>query len=225
MLKAPHGSALFTRGETQALATVTLGSGDDEQRYETLNSQNSSRRFMLHYNFPPFSVGETRRLMGLSGAKSGMATSLNVRSRTFYPHRATSATPSASSPMCSHRTAVPRWLPCCAGTMALLCAGVPIKRHVAGVAMGLVSGGDETVVLSDILGDEDHLGDMDFKVCGDEEGITALQMDIKIAGLDQETLSKALEQARQGRLTILRQLQEAISKPHDLPLNAAHPVD
>ena len=175
---------------------------------------------MLHYNFPPFSVGETRRLMGLSRREIGhgylaeraLSHVLPAQSDFGYTIRVVSdvLASNGSSSMAS----------VCAGTMALLCAGVPIKRHVAGVAMGLVSGGDETVVLSDILGDEDHLGDMDFKVCGDEEGITALQMDIKIAGLDQETLSKALEQARQGRLTILRQLQEAISKPHDLPLNA-----
>lgn len=220
VLKAPHGSALFTRGETQALATVTLGSGDDEQRYETLSSQNSSRHFMLHYNFPPFSVGETRRLMGLSRREIGhgylaeraLSHVMPEQSDFGYTIRVVSDVleSNGSSSMAS----------VCAGTMALLCAGVPIKRHVAGVAMGLVSDGDEPVVLSDILGDEDHLGDMDFKVCGDEKGISALQMDIKIAGLDQETLSKALEQARQGRLTILRKLQETVSKPHDLPLNA-----
>ena len=220
VLKTPHGSALFTRGETQALATVTLGSGDDEQRYETLNTQNSSRRFMLHYNFPPFSVGETRRLMGISRREIGhgylaeraLSHVIPAQSDFGYAIRVVSDVleSNGSSSMAS----------VCAGTMALLCAGVPIKRHVAGVAMGLISGGNEPVVLSDILGDEDHLGDMDFKVCGDEEGITALQMDIKVAGLDQETLSKALEQARQGRLTILRKLQEAISKPQDLPLNA-----
>ena len=220
VLKTPHGSALFTRGETQALATVTLGSGDDGQRYETLNSQNSTRHFMLHYNFPPFSVGETRRLMGLSRREIGhgylaeraISHVMPDQSDFGYTIRVVSDVleSNGSSSMAS----------VCAGTMALLCAGVPIKRHVAGVAMGLVSDGNELVVLSDILGDEDHLGDMDFKVCGDEEGISALQMDIKIAGLDQETLSKALEQARQGRLAILRKLQETIDKPRDLPLNA-----
>lgn len=220
VLKSPHGSALFTRGETQAVATVTLGSADDEQRYETLASQNGSRHFMLHYNFPPFSVGETRRLMGISRREIGhgylaeraLAHVMPEQREFGYTVRIVSDVleSNGSSSMAS----------VCAGTMALLCAGVPIKRHVAGVAMGLVSDNDEMVVLSDILGDEDHLGDMDFKVCGDEEGITALQMDIKVAGLDQATLSKALEQARQGRLTILRKLQETISEPRDLPLNA-----
>ena len=220
VLQSPHGSALFTRGETQALATVTLGSGDDEQRYDTLSSQNSTRQFMLHYNFPPFSVGETRRLMGLSRREIGhgylaeraISHVIPEQSEFGYTVRVVSDVleSNGSSSMAS----------VCAGSMALLCAGVPIKRHVAGVAMGLISDGDETVVLSDILGDEDHLGDMDFKVCGDEEGISALQMDIKIAGLDQETLSEALEQARQGRLIILRKLQETISEARDLPLNA-----
>ncbi len=220
VLKTPHGSALFTRGETQALATVTLGSGDDEQRYETLNSQNSSRHFMLHYNFPPFSVGETRRLMGLSRREIGhgylaeRALSHVIPDQSDFGYTVRVVSDVLASNGSSSMASV------CAGTMALLCAGVPIKRHVAGVAMGLVSDGDEPVVLSDILGDEDHLGDMDFKVCGDEQGISALQMDIKIAGLNRETLRKALAQARQGRLTILRKLQETISKPRDLPLNA-----
>lgn len=220
VLKAPHGSALFTRGETQALATVTLGSSDDEQRYETLGSPNSTRHFMLHYNFPPFSVGETRRLMGLSRREIGhgylaeRAISHVIPEQSDFGYTIRVVSDVLESNGSSSMASV------CAGTMALLCAGVPIKRHVAGVAMGLISGEDETVVLSDILGDEDHLGDMDFKVCGDEEGISALQMDIKIAGLDQETLSRALEQARQGRLTILHKLQETISEPRDLPLNA-----
>ena len=220
ILKSPHGSALFTRGETQAVATVTLGSGDDEQRFETLGTQNSSYRFMLHYNFPPYSVGETRRLMGLSRREIGHGY-LAERAlahvipdvRDFgYTIRVVSEIleSNGSSSMAS----------VCAGTMALLHAGVPIKRHVAGVAMGLISSGDDVVILSDILGDEDHLGDMDFKVCGDEEGITALQMDIKIGGLNKETLTKALEQARQGRLTILKKLQDTISEPRDLPMNA-----
>ena len=220
VLKSPHGSALFTRGETQAVATVTLGSGDDEQRFETLGTQNSSYRFMLHYNFPPYSVGETRRLMGLSRREIGhgylaeraLAHVIPEAQDFGYTIRVVSEIleSNGSSSMAS----------VCAGSMALLHAGVPIKRHVAGVAMGLISSGDDVVILSDILGDEDHLGDMDFKVCGDEEGITALQMDIKIGGLGKETMAKALEQARQGRLTILRKLQETISEPRDLPMNA-----
>ena len=170
VLKTPHGSSLFTRGETQALATVTLGSGDDEQRLDTIAAQNSSNRFMLHYNFPPFSVGETKRLMGLSRREMGhgylaeraLQHVIPAAADFGYTIRVVSEVleSNGSSSMAS----------VCAGTMALLHAGVPIKKHVAGIAMGLVCDAEgEVVVLTDILGDEDHLGDMDFKVCGDEE--------------------------------------------------------
>lgn len=221
VLKSPHGSSLFTRGETQAMATVTLGSGDDEQRFENLGTQqNSSYRFMMHYNFPPYSVGETRRLMGLSRREIGhgylaeRALSHIIPEAADFGYTIRVVSEVLESNGSSSMATV------CAGTMALLHAGVPIKRHVAGVAMGLISDGQQTVVLSDILGDEDHLGDMDFKVCGDEQGITALQMDIKVSGLARETLEQALEQARQGRLLILKNLQETIKEPCDLPLNA-----
>lgn len=221
VLRSPHGSSLFTRGETQAMATVTLGSGDDEQRFENLGTQqNSSYRFMLHYNFPPYSVGETRRLMGLSRREIGhgylaeRALSHIIPEATDFGYTIRIVSEVLESNGSSSMASV------CAGTMALLHAGVPIKSHVAGVAMGLISDGERTVVLSDILGDEDHLGDMDFKVCGDEQGITALQMDIKVSGLAKETLEQALEQARQGRLLILKKLQETIKDPRDLPLNA-----
>ena len=220
LLKSPHGSAMFTRGETQAIATVTLGSGDDEQRMDTIIAQNSSNRFMLHYNFPPFSVGETKRLMGLSRREIGHGylaeralQHVIPEARDFgYTVRVVSEVleSNGSSSMAS----------VCAGTMALLHAGVPIKKHVAGIAMGLVCEGNDTVVLTDILGDEDHLGDMDFKVCGDADGITALQMDIKIDGLARETMRTALEQARQARLAILAQLKEAIPEPSELSKNA-----
>ena len=221
LLGSPHGSSLFTRGETQAMATVTLGTGDDEQRFENLSTQQSSSyRFMLHYNFPPYCVGETRRLMGLSRREIGhgylaeraLSHIIPEVSDFGYTIRIVSEVleSNGSSSMAS----------VCAGTMALLHAGVPIKSHIAGVAMGLISDGERTVVLSDILGDEDHLGDMDFKVCGDEHGITALQMDIKVSGLAKETLEQALEQARQGRLLILKELQKTIKEPCDLPLNA-----
>ncbi|MDE3269183.1 MAG: polyribonucleotide nucleotidyltransferase [Pseudomonadota bacterium] len=220
VLKSPHGSSMFTRGETQAIATVTLGSGDDEQRMDTIIAQNSSSRFMLHYNFPPYSVGETKRLIGLSRREMGHGylaeralQHVIPEARDFgYTIRVVSEVleSNGSSSMAS----------VCAGTMALLHAGVPIKKHVAGIAMGLVCDSDNIVVLTDILGDEDHLGDMDFKVCGDEDGITALQMDIKVDGLSQDTMRLALEQARQARLAILSQLKETIPKPGELSKNA-----
>ncbi|MGD9175821.1 MAG: polyribonucleotide nucleotidyltransferase [Desulfobacterales bacterium] len=212
LLPRPHGSALFTRGETQVLGVLTLGSGQDEQRVETLYGE-EFRPFMLHYNFPPYSVGETRRISGPSrrdighGGLSSRAIEriLPDKEKFDYTIRLVSEVlesngSSSMGTVCS----------CC---MALMDGGVPIKGPVAGIAMGLVKEDDQVVILSDILGDEDHTGDMDFKVTGTETGITALQMDIKIHELSEEIMQKALEQARVGRLFILKKMLEAISEP------------
>ncbi len=201
-LPRPHGSALFTRGETQVQGILTLGSGLDEQRIETLNGQ-TMRQFMLHYNFPPFSVGEVRRAGGPSRRDIGHG---NLASRALEKIIPDSADfeytirlvgevleSNGSSSMGT----------VCAGTLALMDGGVPIKAPVSGIAMGLIKDGDNMAVLSDILGDEDHFGDMDFKVAGPKEGITALQMDIKIKELPKEVMVKALHQAKAGRLHIL----------------------
>lgn len=214
LLPRPHGSALFTRGETQVMGILTLGSGQDEQRIESLNGD-EVRPFMLHYNFPPYSVGECKRPGGPSRRDIGHGTLaaraiekvLPVKGSFEYTIRLVSEVleSNGSSSMGT----------VCAGTMALMDGGVPIKAPVSGIAMGLVSDGSTTVILSDILGDEDHTGDMDFKVAGTREGVTALQMDIKIKELSSDVLTKALEQARQGRLHILDQMNLAIQKPRE----------
>jgi polyribonucleotide nucleotidyltransferase len=212
LLPRPHGSALFTRGETQVLGVLTLGSGQDEQRVETLYGE-EFRQFMLHYNFPPYSVGETRRISGPSRRDIGHG-GLSTRAiQKILPDKETfdytirlvsevleSNGSSSMGTVCS----------CC---MALMDGGVPIKAPVAGIAMGLVKEGDQVVILSDILGDEDHTGDMDFKVTGTEAGITALQMDIKIHELSKDIMQSALEQARQGRIFILNKMLETIKEP------------
>ena len=201
-LPRPHGSALFTRGETQVLGTLTLGSGRDEQRVETLGGE-ETRAFMLHYNFPPYSVGECKRPGGPSRRDVGHG---NLATRALervlpdaenfeYTIRLVGEV-MESNGSSSMGTV-------CAGTLALMDGGVPIKEPVSGIAMGLVKEGDKTVVLSDILGDEDHFGDMDFKVAGTRTGITALQMDIKIRELSRDVLIKALTQAKEGRIHIL----------------------
>jgi polyribonucleotide nucleotidyltransferase len=216
VLKRTHGSALFTRGETQALATVTLGSADDEQRMDSILQANTKKAFMLHYNFPPYSVGEAkplrapgRREVGHGALAYKALEAILPESNKFnYTIRLVSEVleSNGSSSMAT----------VCAGTMALLDAGVPIKQPVAGIAMGLVMEGDKYAVLSDILGDEDHLGDMDFKVTGGQEGITALQMDIKISGLNKKILAEALAQAKEGRQYILKKLVATISEPAEL---------
>ncbi|RYZ57637.1 MAG: polyribonucleotide nucleotidyltransferase [Proteobacteria bacterium] len=216
VLKRTHGSALFTRGETQALATITLGSGDDEQRMDSITQPNATKSFMLHYNFPPYSVGEARPLRGIGRREIGHGalaekalTAVLPAPGTFnYTIRLVSEVleSNGSSSMAT----------VCAGTMALLDAGVPIKQPVAGIAMGLIMEGSKYAVLSDILGDEDHLGDMDFKVTGGQEGITALQMDIKIGGISSAILGEALEQARVGRQFILQKLVAAINTPAEI---------
>jgi polyribonucleotide nucleotidyltransferase len=212
ILPRVHGSALFTRGETQALVACTLGTSEDEQRLELLSGQ-AFKKFMLHYNFPPFSVGEVKPLRGPGRREIGHGAlaeralrGMLPRSEDFpYTLRIVSdiLESNGSSSMAS----------VCGGTLSLMDAGVPIKAPVAGIAMGLVKEGEHIAILSDILGDEDHLGDMDFKVCGTREGITSIQMDIKITGLTTEIMSRALEQARRGRLHILGEMGKAIDAP------------
>ncbi len=210
-----HGSALFTRGETQVLGVLTLGSGRDEQRIETLNNGDTTRAFMLHYNFPPFSVGEVKRAGGPSRRDIGhgdlahraLDRILPLAEDFEYTIRLVGEV-MESNGSSSMGTV-------CAGTLALMDGGVPIKAPVSGIAMGLVKDGDKTVILSDILGDEDHFGDMDFKVAGTTEGITALQMDIKIKELSKDIMETALSQARGGRLHILDEMMKTLDKTRE----------
>ena len=212
ILPRTHGSAMFRRGETQVLAAVTLGSSSDEQKIEALAGE-TFKSFMLHYNFPPYSVGEVRPLRGPGRRDIGHGALAERSVKTVlpkdgeFPYTIRVVSEVLESNGSSSMATV------CGATLALMDAGVPLTDAVAGVAMGLVKEGNEIVVLTDILGDEDHLGDMDFKVTGSEKGITALQMDIKIAGIDREIMRKALEQARQGRIFILGKMQEALPAP------------
>ena len=214
ILPRTHGSALFTRGETQVLGVLTLGSGQDEQRVETLIGE-EHRPFMLHYNFPPYSVGETRRMIGPSrrdighGGLSTRAIEKILPPKEEFDYTIRLVSEVFESNGSSSMGTV------CSGILALMDGGVPIKAPVAGIAMGLVKEGDGVVILSDILGDEDHTGDMDFKVAGTRDGITALQMDIKIHELSADIMKKALEQARVGRLFILDKMIEALKEPRD----------
>ena len=214
-LKSPHGSAVFTRGETQSLTTVTLGSATDVNRLDGVTYQ-GHESFYLHYNFPPFSTGEARMLRGTSRREIGhgnlaqRALKMMVPSDNPYTVRVVSdiLESNGSSSMAT----------VCAGTMALMDAGIKMKKPVSGIAMGLISDKKDPnnyAILSDILGDEDHLGDMDFKVCGTADGITACQMDIKIEGLSYEILEKALNQALNGRLHILEKITSTIEKPRE----------
>jgi polyribonucleotide nucleotidyltransferase len=211
ILPRPHGSALFTRGETQVLGVLTLGSGQDEQRVEVLHGD-ENRAFMLHYNFPPYSVGEVRRLTGPSrrdighGALATRALERVIPAKEDFDYTIRLVSEVFESNGSSSMGTV------CAGSLALMDGGVPIKAPVSGIAMGLVKAGEKIAILSDILGDEDHTGDMDFKVAGTKNGITALQMDIKIHELSKEILEKALEQARVGRLHILDKMLEALKE-------------
>lgn len=211
-LPRTHGSGLFTRGETQVLGVLTLGSGQDEQRVETLNGD-ETKPFMLHYNFPPFCVGEARRLGGPSRREFGhgnlafRALEKVLPSKEDFEYTIRLVSEVTESNGSSSMGTV------CAGTLALMDGGVPIKDPVSGIAMGLVSEGDQVVILTDILGDEDHTGDMDFKVAGTREGITAIQMDIKIKELSRDILEKALLQAKEGRIHILERMLTAISAP------------
>ena len=210
VLPRTHGSALFTRGETQAIVTATLGTSDDEQRIETLDGL-QRERFMLHYNFPPFSVGETgrigtgRREIG-HGKLAWRAIHSSLPSKDSFPYTFRVVSEITESNGSSSMATV------CGTSLALMDAGVPIKEPVAGIAMGLIKEGDDYSVLSDILGDEDHLGDMDFKVAGTKNGITSLQMDIKITGITFEIMEQALKQAKDGRIHILGEMNKAISE-------------
>ncbi len=214
LLPRPHGSALFTRGETQVLGVLTLGSGQDEQRVETLYGE-EFRPFMLHYNFPPYSVGEVKRISGPTrrdighGGLSTRAIEKILPDKEAFDYTIRLVSEVLESNGSSSMGTV------CACCMALMDGGVPIKAPVAGIAMGLVQDDDKVVILSDILGDEDHSGDMDFKVTGTVDGITALQMDIKIHELSREIMQSALEQARQGRIFILNKMLETIKEPRN----------
>ena len=214
MLPRTHGSAVFTRGETQALGVTTLGTREDEQMIDALPGL-SYKNFMLHYNFPSFSVGETRPPRGPGRreighgtlAERGLTPMLPTKEEFPYTIRLVSEVleSNGSSSMAT----------VCAGSLSMMDAGIPLKRATAGIAMGLISEGDDMVILSDILGDEDHLGDMDFKVVGTSEGITALQMDIKIRGLSREIVEKSLIQARDGRLHILDIMNASMEEPRN----------
>jgi polyribonucleotide nucleotidyltransferase len=211
-LPRTHGSCLFTRGETQALAAATLGTKSDEQRVEELEGQ-SWKSYMLHYNFPPFSVGEVRPIRGPGrreighGALAERAIEPVIPSEGSFPYTIRIVSDILESNGSSSMATV------CAGAMALMDAGVPIKAPVAGIAMGLIKEGDQVAVLSDILGVEDHLGDMDFKVTGTRDGVTAFQMDTKIGGISFQVLGDALERAKQGRMHILSAMANALSGP------------
>ncbi|MDR1658358.1 MAG: polyribonucleotide nucleotidyltransferase [Deltaproteobacteria bacterium] len=207
-----HGSALFTRGETQSLGIVTLGTSYDDQRLDTLIGE-TSKTFMLHYNFPPYCTGEVKRL-GAPGRReighgilAERALKAVLPSHEKFPYSIRVVSEIMESNGSSSMATV------CSGSLALMDAGVPISGQVAGVAMGLVVDDGKVVVLTDILGDEDHLGDMDFKVAGTKEGITAVQMDIKISGVTREIMTQALSQARDGRLHILEAMSKALSTP------------
>ncbi|VAX03225.1 Polyribonucleotide nucleotidyltransferase, partial [hydrothermal vent metagenome] len=210
ILPRTHGSALFTRGETQATVVTTLGTGDDEQFIDALTGT-YKERFMLHYNFPPYSVGEVGRMMGTSRRETGhgklawraMRAVLPDHGEFPYTIRVVSeiTESNGSSSMAS----------VCGASLSMMDAGVPLKRPVSGIAMGLIKEGDDYAVLSDILGDEDHLGDMDFKVAGTSEGITSLQMDIKITGITRDIMDVALKQAAEGRAYILDEMSNALS--------------
>ena len=213
VLPRTHGSALFTRGETQALVTVTLGTKDDEQRVEMLEPGETFKRFMLHYNFPPFSVGEVgfmrgpgRREIG-HGALAERAVSAALPDEATFPYTLRVVSDILESNGSSSMATI------CGATLALMDAGVPITSPVGGVAMGLVKEGDKYAILTDIAGAEDHYGDMDFKVAGTREGITALQMDIKVPNVTTALMKEALEQARLGRLFILDKIAEVLTAP------------
>ena len=212
VLPRTHGSALFTRGETQSLAVVTLGTTDDEQRIDALEGE-YTRTFMLHYNFPPFSVGEARPLRSPGrrevghGALAERALKPVIPTKDQFPYTLRIVSDILESNGSSSMATV------CGGTLAMMDAGVPIKEPVAGIAMGLIKEQERVMILSDILGLEDHLGDMDFKVCGTRRGVTALQMDIKIGGITPALMHQALEQAKAGRLHILGCMQKALEAP------------
>jgi len=214
VLPRTHGSALFTRGETQSLTTITLGTKSDEQIIDGL-SEEYKKKFMLHYNFPPFSVGEVGRMTGVGRREVGhgnlaeRALKIVFPRESEFPYTVRVISDILESNGSSSMATV------CAGSLAMMEAGIPIKKAVSGIAMGLVKEGDKYAILSDILGNEDHLGDMDFKVAGTSDGITAFQMDIKIQGISFEIMEKALHQAKEGRMHILSKMNEAIKQPRE----------
>ena len=214
VLPRAHGSALFTRGETQALVSVTLGTADDEQRLDSIDvAGETTKSFMLHYNFPPFSTGEVKMIRGTSrreighGALAERALQPLLPEYDTFPYTLRVVSEILESNGSSSMATV------CGGSLALMDAGVPMKAPCAGVAMGLIKEGKKVAILTDILGSEDHLGDMDFKVAGTEKGITSIQMDIKIEGLDLAIMAEALEKARNGRLHILKEMKKALAAP------------
>ena len=213
VLPRTHGSALFTRGETQALVVTTLGTSSDEQKIDALIGE-TYKKFMLHYNFPPFSTGEVKFLRGPGrrevghGALAERALTPVLPGEEEFPYTIRIVSEVLESNGSSSMATV------CGGSLSLMAAGVPVKAPVAGVAMGLIKEGDEVRVLSDILGDEDHLGDMDFKVAGTEQGVTAVQMDIKIGGVTRAVMQQALEEARTARLHILGVMSRTLARPH-----------
>ncbi len=214
LLPRAHGSTLFTRGETQVMAAATLGTSQDEQRLDNLFRE-SRKRFLLHYNFPPFSVGETsfrlgpgRREIG-HGMLAERAISAIIPDHDKFPYTIRIVCETLESNGSSSMASV------CGGCLSLMDAGVPVKAPVAGIAMGLIKEGDKVAVLTDILGDEDHLGDMDFKVAGSAEGVTALQMDIKIGGVSKEIMAQALKQAKEGRIYILGKMAQCLEAPRE----------
>jgi len=213
-LPRAHGSALFTRGQTQAMATVTLGTTDDEQRIDSIDvAQETTKSFMLHYNFPPFSTGEVKPVRGVSrreighGALAERALQAVLPPYEQFPYTLRIVSEILESNGSSSMATV------CSGSLALMDAGVPVKSACAGVAMGLITDGKRTAILTDILGTEDHLGDMDFKVAGTRDGVTSIQMDIKVERLDWKVISEALEKARKARIHILDIMQEAMAEP------------
>src|SRR5260221_3861516 len=215
VLPRTHGSALFTRGETQALVTVTLGTKDDEQRIEMFDLTETSKRFMLHYNFPPFSVGEVGFMRGAGrreighGALAERSISAVVPDDKQFPYTLRVVSDILESNGSSSMATV------CGGTLALMDAGVPITNPIAGIAMGLVLEGSDYAVLTDIAGAEDHYGDMDFKVAGSHDGITGLQMDIKVPNVPTAIMTEALAQARAGRMYILDKMDAVLTVPRD----------
>ena len=228
VLPRVHGSVLFTRGETQAIATTTLGTSRDQQIIDSMDSD-YKKSFMLHYNFPPYCVGETGRIGFTSRREVGHG---HLAERSLkpilpsveeFPYTIRIVSEITESNGSSSMASV------CGGSLALMCAGVPIKEHVAGIAMGLITDGDQYAVLSDILGTEDFYGDMDFKVAGTKDGISAIQLDLKVPGLSMDVLSDALNQANKGRLHILEEMNKSISSPNELsphaPQIVSFPID
>ncbi len=214
VLPRTHGSALFTRGETQSLVITTLGTVYDEQMHDNIDGDKRYSNFMLHYNFPPFSVGECGR-MGTGRREIGhghlamRALEAVLPGKEAFPYTVRVVSEILESNGSSSMASV------CGGSLSLLSAGVKLRKPVAGIAMGLISSDDKAVILSDILGEEDHLGDMDFKVAGTEDGITAFQMDIKIAGVSSELMYNAMQQAKRGRMHILGIMNKVIAEPSD----------